>query len=474
MNISDGELMEGILEGEGYQIVAAPEDADVILVNTCSIRDHAERRVLGRVAQLNGIRQERPDLVIGVTGCMAQRMGTSLLDKAPYVDLVMGPDAYRTLPEQLARVRAGGADEESDEAVAGAPDPERNIAAGAGTHTRPAPRTPTRRGATKDRIQLAVLDLDTGENYEGLEQRRSSGPVAWVPIQRGCDHRCTYCIVPYVRGPEKNRSPSEVLDEIRGLVERGVSEVTLLGQTVNSYRHGEWAFPGLLRSVARLDGIRRVRFTSPHPNDVTPELVEVMAVEPAVCEQLHLPAQAGNDRTLKRMVRRYTVETFLEKVEMVRRAIPDIALSTDIIVAFPGETDAEFRDTLELMRTVRFDDAFTYKYSLREGTPATRLPDEEFIPEDEAQARLEELIRLSRSIQSEINHTEVGWVDEVLVEKPGRDPGMLLGRTRRWKTVVFPAGDHREGDYVPVELTATTGATFRGEPVEAPALAESA
>ena len=231
-----------------------------------------------------------------------------------------------------------------------------------------------------------MLDLNLGENYAGLEQKRADGPSAWIPIQRGCDHRCTYCIVPYVRGPEKNRDAEGILDEVRGLAERGVSEVTLLGQTVNSYVHGDWSFPELLRAVARVDGIRRVRFTSPHPNDVTPELVEVMAVEPAVCEQLHLPAQSGSNRTLKRMLRRYTVESLHEKIRMVREAVPDIALSTDIIVAFPGETESEFLETLALMRDVRFDEAFTYRYSLRDGTPATRLPSTDFIDAEAGQA----------------------------------------------------------------------------------------
>ncbi len=481
MNISDGELMEGILASDGYEIVPSPEEADVILVNTCAIRDHAERRVMGRVGQLHGLRRERPDLVIGVTGCMAQRMGTDLLGGKSPVDLVMGPDAYRGLPAELRRIRGEGEvparDDEPREAGGegsgegerpgaphtGAPDPVRKIAAGAGRHRLTARGLPG--SGRKERVQLAVLDLDTGENYEGLEQRRTEGPVAWVPIQRGCDHRCTYCIVPYVRGPEKNRRASEVLNEVRGLAERGVVEVTLLGQTVNSYQEGGWSFPDLLQAVARVDGIERVRFTSPHPNDLTRELVEVMATEDAVCEQLHLPAQSGNDRILRRMVRRYTVESFLEKVGWVREAIPDVALSTDIIVAFPGETEAEFEDTLTLMRTVRFDDAFTYRYSLRDGTPATRLPPEEFVEDGVAQRRLETLIGVARGIQSEINHGEVGRVEEVLIEKPGRDPGELFGRTRRGKAVVFPAAPGAgvaTGDRVQVRLVATTGATFQG------------
>jgi tRNA-2-methylthio-N6-dimethylallyladenosine synthase len=457
MNISDGELMEGILEADGYAVAASPEEADVVLVNTCAIREHAERRVLGRVAQLNGLKQERPGMVLGVTGCMAQRMGPELLRKAPYVDLVMGPDGYRSLPERLRELEGGEArSAPGREAFTG-----QSRAAATGTSV---VERKGRRG--KRRVQLAVVELDTGENYEGLEQRRRSDVAAWVPIQRGCDHRCTYCIVPYVRGPEKNRTPRAILDEVAGIAAGGVTEVTLLGQTVNSWSSGGWSFARLLREVGRVPGIRRVRFTSPHPNDVTDEMIEVMATEPAVCEQLHLPAQSGSDRILKTMVRRYTRDSFLRTVERVRAAIPDIALSTDIIVGFPSETREEFEETLELMRAVRFDDAFTYRYSARDGTPATRLPEGWDVPGDEAQERLEELIRVARSIQAEINAGEVGRVEEVLVEKPARDPGEVLGRTRRNKVVAFPGDESWIGSYHRVRLETTTGATFTGSRVE--------
>jgi tRNA-2-methylthio-N6-dimethylallyladenosine synthase len=435
MNVSDGQLMEGVLAAGGYEIVTSPEGADVVLVNTCAIRDHAEQRVLGRVGQLSGLKRENPEMVLGVTGCMAQRMGTDLLERAPHVDIVLGPDAYRSLPERLAELGKS-------------------------------PASPVGARSPKRRMQLTVVDLDTGENYEGLEQRRSAGPVAWVPIQRGCDHRCTFCIVPYVRGPEKNRSPHEVLAEVRRLAEAGVSEVTLLGQTVNSYAHEEWDFPRLLREVARVDGLRRVRFTSPHPIDVTETLVEVMATEPAVCEQLHLPAQSGSDRTLKRMLRRYTLGEYLDRVALARSAIPDLALSTDIIVAFPGETESEFEETLDLMRAVRFDDAFTYRFSPREGTPATRLPAESFIPERVAQARLERLIEVARGIQEEINRAELGRVDEVPVERAARFPGQVLGRTRRNKVVAFEDDLDDVGSNRSVRLIRTRGPTFVGSPAE--------
>ncbi|HEX5724521.1 MAG TPA: radical SAM protein, partial [Longimicrobiaceae bacterium] len=253
------------------------------------------------------------------------------------------------------------------------------------------------------------------------------------------------------------------------LAEDGVPEVTLLGQTVNSYEHGDWDFPRLLRAVARVDGIRRVRFTSPHPNDFTRALVEVMATEPAVCNQLHLPVQSGHDRTLKRMLRRYTVAEYEEKVAWVREAMPEVALSTDVIVAFPGETEEEYEATLALMRRVRFDEAYTYRYSPRDGTPATRLPREQWVPDEEGQARLERLIALQRGIQLEINRTLVGRVEEVLVEKEARRGG-LQGRTERNKVVTFEGPASLVGAFAEVRLTATSGATFGGELVEAPAL----
>jgi tRNA-2-methylthio-N6-dimethylallyladenosine synthase len=456
MNVSDGELMQGILAAHGFAAAACPDEADVIVVNTCAIREHAEQRVLGRVGELNRLKRERPEIVIAVAGCMAQRLGEQLLERAPYVDLVLGPDSYRSLPAALARVRPQLVARTADAAT-----DERLPARRALPVLPPAPST-----ASAERV--ALLDLRSDENYEGLEVRRRSGVSAWVPVQRGCNYRCTYCIVPYVRGTEKNRDPRHVLEEVRGIAATGVTEVVLLGQTVNSYEHGDWRFARLLRAVARVDGIRRVRFTSPHPNDLTPELVEVMAEESAVCRQLHLPVQAGHDRTLRRMLRRYTVASYLEKIDLVRAAMPDIALSTDVIVGFPGETDGEYEATLDLMRRVRYDDAFLYRYSPRDGTPATRLPRAQFVADDVAQMRLERLIDLHRAIQSEINHAEVGRSAEVLVERAARSSGDMLGRTESYKVVAFPADASLIGSYVHVRLTATTGATFRGERIPEP------
>ena len=441
MNISDSELMHGILAEQGFASTDSPDDADVILVNTCAIRDHAEQRVLGRVGQLQQYRESRPGVVIGVTGCMAQRMGDDLLDRAGGVDLVMGPDAYRQLPEALRSLRPR------------ATAPARSL---------PVMAAPAKAGG------LTVLGFDPFENYEGVAPRRTSAVSAWVPIQRGCNYRCTYCIVPYVRGDEKNRDAAQILDEVRALVAEGVPEVTLLGQTVNSYRSHDWDFPRLLREVARVEGVRRVRFTSPHPNDFTRELVEVMASEPTVCKQLHLPVQSGHDRTLKRMLRRYTVAEYLEKIAWVREAIPGIALSTDVIVGFPGETDEEYEATLELMRRVRYDDAFMYRYSLRDGTPATRLPKEQFVSDEVAQGRLERLIELQRGIQLEIGRSELGREVEVLVEKEGKRGG-VQGRTEGNKVVTFDAPVTLIGEFATVRLVSTSGATFSGALVSGPA-----
>lgn len=424
MNIGDSELMAGALASRGYVRVDSPDLADVIVVNTCAIREHAEKRVFGRIGQLQQVRRDRPGVVLAVTGCMAQRLGPRLLEQSAGVDLVAGPDSYRSLGELVDAIRDGGI----------------------------------------ERGQM-LLDLDESENYEGIPSLRGQGASAWVTVQRGCDHRCTFCIVPYVRGPEKNRAPAEVLAETRAAVASGYTEITLLGQTVNSYRHGDTGFASLLRQVARVPGVRRVRFTSPHPNDVSDDLLRVMATEPTVCTQLHLPVQSGSDRVLKRMVRRYSREAFLSIVDRVRDRVPGIALSTDVIVGFPGETEPEFEQTADLLRRVRFDDAYLYRYSLREGTPATRFPAQDFIDEETAGRRLSELISLQREIQREIHESEIGRVVEVLVEREARSEGDLLGRTETNKAVVFPAGNSSIGDFVEVRLQSTTGATFIGEVV---------
>jgi len=424
MNIGDSEIMTGALASRGYVMVDDPAEADVIVVNTCAIREHAEQRVLGRIGQLQQVRRSRPDVVLAVTGCMAQRLGPDLLKRSSGVDLVAGPDSYRSLGDVVDAIRDGAL----------------------------------------ERGQL-LLELDAEENYDGIDSVRRTGASAWITVQRGCDHRCTFCIVPFVRGPEKNRSPEAVVAEVRSAVEEGFSEVTLLGQTVNSYQYGETDFAQLLRDVARVEGVRRVRFTSPHPNDVSDRLLDTMASEPAVCPQLHLPVQSGSDRMLKRMVRRYTRGRFLEIVDRVRSRVPGIALSTDVIVGFPGETEEDFELTADLMTRVRFDDAFLYRYSPREGTPATRLPAAELVDEQTSGRRLASLIELQREIQREIHERELGTVAEVLVERSARTEGDMLGRTGTNKVVVFPGRESWIGSFLRVRLDSTTGATFIGEVV---------
>jgi tRNA-2-methylthio-N6-dimethylallyladenosine synthase len=422
MNVADSELMFGVLGRAGYVRAEEPAGADVMLVNTCAVRDNAEQRVIGRMGELQ--RHKRPGTVLGVVGCMAQRLGPALLERVPRVDLVVGPDAYRNLPE-LIRVAAGG---------------ERTSDTG----------------------------FRSWEHYEDVPPVRESGPTAFVTVQRGCDYRCTFCIVPYTRGPERSRRLADVVREVAGLAERGTTEVTLLGQTVNSYHDGERDFADLLRAVGTVEGIRRVRFTSPYPTDFTPPVIEAMAGTRAVCEHVHLPVQSGSNAVLKRMLRRYTREAYLEVVARLRQAIPGITFSTDIIVGFPGETDAQFEETLSLVTQADFDDAYTFKYSVRDGTPAVRLRDH--LADEVASERLGRLIEAVRVNTRRKNAARVGGVYEVLVERPARRGGLMLARTRGNHLVLLDLPPEAAGSYHQVRLTGTTGSTFTGA-VAAPALA---
>lgn len=420
MNVSDSELMLGKLAASGYAPVDRPDGADVILVNTCAIRDHAEQRVIGRLGELR--RHMKPDTVVGVTGCMAQRLGARLLEQAKHVSLVVGPDGYRALPDLVEGARQG--------------------------------------------MRTASTDFDLEEHYEDFAPRRFDGVKAWIPVQRGCDYRCTYCIVPYTRGPERSRRLADVVREAERVVAEGMSEVVLLGQTVNSYHDGEHDFAALLRALGGVAGLRRIRFTSPHPNDFSARVIAAMAEVPAVCEHVHLPMQSGSTRTLKRMLRRYTREGYLECVERLRSAIPGLSLTTDVIVGFPGETDAEFEETLSAVAEVGFDDAFTFKFSPREGTPATRLPDELVVPDAVASERLDRLIEAVRDGARARNLAMLGRRAEVLVEKLSRRGELLQARTRDFKTVLVPGDAGLIGRYLTVELTGTTGSTFTGAPVQ--------
>jgi tRNA-2-methylthio-N6-dimethylallyladenosine synthase len=421
MNVSDSELMIGRLAEHGYTAVESPDGADVILVNTCAIRDHAEQRVIGRLGELR--RHMKPTTVVGVTGCMAQRLGPLLLEKAKHVSLVIGPDGYRALPTLVDGARNG------------------------------------------QRAIDTAFDLE--EHYEDFTPRRFDKVKAWIPVQRGCDYRCTYCIVPHTRGPERSRRLADVVRETEAVVAEGMSEVVLLGQTVNSYTDGEHDFADLLRAVGAVPGIRRVRFTSPHPNDFSERVIAAMAEVPTVCEHVHLPMQSGSSRVLKRMLRRYTREGYLECVDRLRAAVPGLTLTTDVIVGFPGETDEDFEETLSAVRAVGFADAFTFKFSPRDGTPATRMPAELAVSDEVASDRLARLIETVRGDARARNLALLGARAEVLVEKSARRGGLLQGRTRDFKTVIIPGDESMIGQYATVELTGTTGSTFTGALVAA-------
>ncbi len=418
MNVSDSELMLGVLGRAGYVRTTDPAEADVLLVNTCAVRDHAEQRVLGRMGELK--RHKRPGDVLGVVGCMAQRLGPKLLERVPQVDLVIGPDGYRGLPELIARARSG----------------ERS----------------------------ADVTFRGWEHYEDVPAERPEGASAFVTVQRGCDYRCTFCVVPMTRGPERSRKLEDVVGEVVRLAATGISEVTLLGQTVNSFHDGMHDFADLLRAVGTVPGIRRVRFTSPYPTDFSARVLAAMAETPSVCEHVHLPVQSGSSRVLKRMLRRYTRERYLEVVDALRAAVPGIALTTDIIVGFPGETEEDFAATQSLAEQVEFDDAYTFRYSVRDGTPAVRLPGH--VPDDVAGERLERLIAQVRAVARRRNMGLVGTTHEVLVEGRAKRGGLLQTRTRTNKVALVEGPDDWVGSYRRVRFTGTTGSTFTAWPVE--------
>ncbi len=422
MNVADSELMFGVLGRAGYERTNEPAEADVVLVNTCAVRDNAEQRVLGRVGELQ--RFKRPGGVLGVVGCMAQRLGPKLLAQAARVDLVAGPDAYRNLPELLGAAAAGQ--------------------------------------------RVSDTSFRSWEHYEDVPPVREPGPSAFVTVQRGCDYKCTFCIVPYTRGPERSRTLDDVVREVAALVRQGVTQVTLLGQTVNSYHDGTHDFADLLRAVGAVDGLRRLRFTSPYPTDFTDPVIEALASTPAVCEHVHLPVQSGSDAVLRRMLRRYTRAQYLEVVARLRSALPGLTLSTDIIVGFPGETEAQFEETLSLVALADLDDAYTFRYSVRDGTPAVRLRDH--VAEPVAAARLERLIEAVRAQARRKNVGRVGERHEVLVERPARRGNLMLARTRGNHLVLLDLPPDTVGEYHEVRLTGTTGSTFTGR-VVAPELA---
>ena len=422
MNVADSEVIASVMKMAGYDTAPSAEEADAIFLNTCSVRDNAEQKILNRLEALRALRKKRPHLIVGVVGCMAERVKDELIERHG-VNLVAGPDAYLSLPDLMAAAEAG---------------------------------------------EKAInVELSTTETYRDVVPRhigaaRISG---FVSIMRGCNNFCTYCIVPYTRGRERSRDVESILREARDLREHGFREVTLLGQNVNSYRFTREdgtviTFPDLLRTVARAVPDLRVRFTTSHPKDMSDETLRVIAEEPNVCRHIHLPVQSGSSRILKLMNRKYDREWYLERVAAIRRIIPDCGLSTDIFCGFPGETEEDHQLSLSLMEECRYDSAFMFKYSERPGTYASRhLPDD--VPEEVKIRRLNEIIALQNRLSAEANARCVGRTYEVLVEgvsKRSREHG----RTEQNRVVVFDRGTHRVGDHVQVRVTESSSATLKG------------
>ena len=418
MNIADTELLIGLLKPHGYEPTQQIAQADVILLNTCAIRENAEERVLRRLDALVHHKIRRPGVRLGLTGCMAQHHREQLLDKAPFLDLVLGPDAYRTLPILL--------DQEDKD------DP------------------------------LVSVRLDRDETYADIAPAHGEGVRAWVTIMRGCDKFCTFCIVPYVRGRERSVPAEALLTHVRQLADQGYKEVVFLGQTVNAYHDGGCDFAALLHRTAQINGIERIRFTSPHPSDMSEAVIEAMATCPKVMPYVHLPLQTASNRVLERMERGYTIEAYAALVDRLRTAVPGIAFSTDIIVGFPGEEEEDFQATYDFMAEMRYDSAFMFKYSARAGTKAYAWP--ETVSEAEKGRRLEEIITLQERISGEINQQSIGRTVEVLVQGPAKkQKDWLVGKNRPFKTVVFPGNGAQAGALVSVKVASATAHTLVGE-----------
>ncbi|MDQ3660623.1 MAG: tRNA (N6-isopentenyl adenosine(37)-C2)-methylthiotransferase MiaB [Actinomycetota bacterium] len=427
MNEHDSERMAGMLEREGYAPVTSPDDASVVLFNTCCIRENADQRLYGNLGHLKSVKDRRPELRIVVGGCLAQKDKELIQRRAPYVDVVLGTHNLASLPRLLRDSQEGPSFE--------------------------------------------ILE-QTEAFPSALPTRRFSPWHAWVSISIGCNNACTFCIVPAVRGKEISRRTGDIASEVESLVADGVIEVTLLGQNVNSYGRdldGTPLFAKLLRVLNGIEGLERIRFTSPHPKDFKADTVAAMADCERVCEHIHLPLQSGSDSCLRRMKRAYTRAKFLDKVDMVRNAIPDVAITTDIIVGFPGETDTEFEDTLSLVAQARFDQAYTFQYSARPMTAAADMPGH--LPKEVVQERFERLVALQEEISAERNDRMVGRIEEIVVEGPSkRDPSQKNGRTRTNKLVIFTGEDSPEGSRRSVHITGAGAHHLKGELVSRPPL----
>ena len=427
MNVADSEVVAAVMQMAGYEMCQDEAEADAIFMNTCSVRENAENKIYNRLDTLHAEQKKGRKVILGVLGCMAERVKDDLIENH-HAQLVAGPDSYLNLPDMIAQAEAGN--KAIDVALS---------------------KTETYKDVVPKRVALAKIS-------------------GFVSIMRGCDNFCHYCIVPYTRGRERSRDVDSILNEVRNLQQQGYKEVTLLGQNVNSYRFVNEKrqtidFPQLLRLVAEVVPTMRIRFSTPHPKDMSDATLRVIAEVPNVCRHIHLPIQSGSDKVLKLMNRKYTVEWYLSRVKAIRELVPDCGLSTDIFVGYHGETEADHEESLRIMREVGYDSAFMFKYSERPGTYASKhLPDD--VPEDVKIRRLNELIMVQNENSARANHAEVGNVREVLVEGPSkRSREQLCGRTEQNKMVVFDKGNHHIGEYVKVRITGSTSATLFGEAV---------
>ena len=419
MNVADSELVSAMLQKAGYQETGNIEKADAIFVNTCAIREHAEDKVHSRLGFYNKIKEKKPSTIIGVLGCMAQNLKENILESKPYVDIVLGPDSYRKLPEML-------------------------------------------NDRTAKSSHIVDTKLSRFEVYDNLFPSRAEGVNAWVSIMRGCDKFCTFCIVPFTRGRERSRSIDSIKNEVLLAVDNGFSEITLLGQNVNSYDYEGKKFHELLKEIAQIKNVKRIRYTSPHPKDMTLDVLSVMSSYDNICNYVHLPLQAGNNKVLRRMNRTYTKEEFIKLSNVIRDKLPGVGISTDIIVGFPGENEKEFYETLDVMNEVVFDSAFTFKYSSRPGTKAAEYDDR--VPEKEKQRRLESVIKLQSEHTLIRNKKFINKVELVLVEKESkRSVHQWAGRTDSNKWVIFNKKSEKIGDIVPVYITSAHGITLQGK-----------
>ncbi len=425
MNVHDSEVLAGILEELEYVPATSPQEADLILLNTCCVRENAENRLYGNIGNLKVLKDENPGCIIGVCGCMVQQPTEveKIRKSYPQVDLVFGTHNLHELPKLLKKIET-------------------------------------------ERSEVYEVWDSEGEIYEGLPVKRNDPFKAWVTIMYGCNNFCSYCIVPYVRGRERSRQPIDILAEIKDLVASGVKEITLLGQNVNSYgrdlKDQDWNFAKLLKEIAALE-VARIRFQTSHPKDLSDELIQVMAEHQNICRHLHLPLQSGSSRILKLMNRNYTKEIYLSLAEKIKSKIPSLALTTDIIVGFPGETEEDFRDTLELVEKVRFDGAFTFIYSPRTGTPAAKIEDP--TPEADKKQRLNQLIEIQNRISNEKNQALIGSLSEILVEGISeKNPAIWSGRNTQNKLIHFkPLPGIKPGDLAVVKITGAQTFTLEGE-----------